>query len=161
MHYVAARSVGCQRSALHASVEVNRIVVPAKDQRATAELLAYILGLEVQDEEPGRFVRVRAGNELTLDFSEPKVCGIFQCAFLLSAAEFDSALARMRAGCINFYAAFDGKGRGELNRQHGGRGLYFTDPDNHLFELIEQPDNHIKAVAIKFLSERAGGASRG
>ncbi len=133
------------------AVEINHIVVPAIDQLATAEFLAHILGLEVQD---GRSVRSIDG--LTLDFIEPQSSAcVFQCAFLLSGAEFDATLARIRRAGIDFYATFDGKGRGELNRQHGARGIYFNDPDNHLFELIEQInasacDASIKAVAIKF-----------
>jgi len=148
MLHVPARSVGCQRSAVRITVEVNNIVVPASDYRATAELLACVLGLEVQDD--GRFVSVRSADGLALDFSEPQnsVC-VLQCAFLLSGAEFDAALERIRRAGIGFYATFDGKGRGELNLQHGARGIYFNDPDNHLFELIEQR-SRIKAVAIKF-----------
>ena len=148
MLHVPARSVGCQRSAVRITVEVNNIVVPASDYRATAELLACVLGLEVQDD--GRFVSVRSADVLALDFSEPQnsVC-VLQCAFLMSGAEFDAALVRIRRAGIDFYSSFDGKGRGELNRQHGGRGIYFNDPDNHLFELIEQR-SRIKAVAIKF-----------
>ena len=130
------------------TVEVNHIVIPASDYRATAELLACVLGLEVQDD--GRFVSVRSADVLALDFSEPQnsVC-VLQCAFLMSGAEFDAALERIRRAGIDFYSSFDGKGRGEWNLQHGGRGIYFNDPDNHLFELIEQRSS-IKAVAIKF-----------
>lgn len=133
------------------AVEVNHIVVPASDQLATAELLAHILGLEIQD---GHSVRSIDG--LTLDFVKPQSSAcVLQCAFLLNGAEFDMALARIRRAGIDFCARFDGKGRGELNLQHGARGLYFNDLDNHLFELIEQSDASacdmsIKAVAIKF-----------
>jgi catechol 2,3-dioxygenase-like lactoylglutathione lyase family enzyme len=151
MHQVVARCAGRQRPAVRIAVEVNHIVVPAKDQLATAELLACVLGLEGEN---GRSVRSADG--LVLEFSEPQssVC-VLQCAFLLGGAEFDAALVRIRRAGIDFYSAFDGKGRGELNRQHGTRGIYFNDPDNHLFELIEQaeasaPDDRIKAVAIKF-----------
>ena len=126
------------------AVEVDHIVVPARDPRATAELLAYILGLEVQ----GGAI-VRSGDGLALDVSESRHCYAFQCAFLLSGAEFDAALVRIRRARIDFYATFDGKGPGELNLQHGARGLYFNDSDNHLFELIEHR-SPIKAVAIKF-----------
>ena len=148
MHPVATRCVGGQRPTVTIAVEVDHIVVPANNQRATAELLACVLGLEVQDD--GRFVSVRSADGLALDFSEPQNSRcVLQCAFFLSGADFDAALARIRSAGIDFYASFDGKGRGELNLQLGGRGLYFNDPDNHLFELIEQR-SPIKAVAIKF-----------
>ena len=153
MHPVATRCVGNQIPAVKIAVEINHIVVPARDPRATAELLACILGLEVQH---GRFVSVRSADGLALDFSEPQSSAcVLQCAFLLSGAEFAAALVRIRRAGIDFYATFDGKGRAELNQQHGGRGIYFNDPDNHLFELIERAESsaaesRIRAVAIKF-----------
>lgn len=145
----------CRRSetAWNVAVEVNHIVIPAEDTRATAGLLAHVLGLEVEADS-GEFVRIRTIDGLTIDFSEPKSCWAFQCAFLVSDAEFDAALSRINSGTINFYSAFDGTGRGEINHLHGGRCIYFDDAGGHLFELIEQPaasvtESRIKAVAIK------------
>ena len=145
----------CRRSktALRVVVEVNHIVIPARNKHATAELLAAILGVDVEGDSD-RFVRIRATNGLTVDFSDARAAEAFQCAFLVSREKFDAALSRIYRAAINFYAAFDRKGRGEINRIHGGRGIYFDDPDGHLFELIEQLDTsaydrRIKAVAIK------------
>jgi len=82
----------CRRSetAWNVAVEVNHIVIPAEDTRATAGLLAHVLGLEVEADS-GEFVRIRTIDGLTIDFSEPKSCWAFQCAFLVSDAEFDAA----------------------------------------------------------------------
>jgi catechol 2,3-dioxygenase-like lactoylglutathione lyase family enzyme len=157
----------CRQSetALSIAVEVNHIVIPAKDKRATAELLAYVLGLQVEgcfDE----FVRIRGSNGLTLDFSESNACWAFQCAFLVSDAEFDAAVSRINRGTINFYAEFDRTGFREINWRDGSRCIYFDDPEGHLFELIEQldasaPDSRIRAVAIKLRPhERSTGSSR-
>jgi catechol 2,3-dioxygenase-like lactoylglutathione lyase family enzyme len=156
MHPVATRSVDCRRPALNIAVEVNHIVVPAGDKRASAELLARILGLEVEA-EPGQLVRVRAGNGLTLDFSGPEACWAFQCAILLGRDEFDAALARISRGAINFYASCDRTGRGEVCCEDGARRIYFDDLNGHLFELIENLDPYanescVKAVAIKLPS---------
>ena|ERR1700722_15192704 len=157
----------CRRSeaALNMAVEVNHIVIPAKDKRATAELLAYILGLEVEG-CVGEFVRIRGDNGLTLDFSESNACWAFQCAFLVNDEEFDAAFSRINREVINFYAEFDRTGFGETNWRDGSRCLYFDDPDEHLFELIEQldasaTDSCLKAVAIKLNPyERSTGSSR-
>jgi hypothetical protein len=158
----------CRRSqtAWKVTVEVNQIVVPAKDKLATAGLLADVLGLEAEAGS-GESVRIRGSNGLTIDFSGTKPCWAFQCAFLVSAAEFDTALSRISRGAINFYSSFDGSGRGQINRsESGGRRIYFDDHDGHLFELIEQLDasaaqNRIMAVAIKLTGyERSTGSSR-
>src|ERR1700730_10885625 len=97
----------CRRSetALDVAVEVNHIEIPAKDKRATAELLAYVLGLEVEGCF-GESVRIRRSNGLTLEFSECNACWAFQCAFLLSDTEFDAALARINSGSLTFYREF-------------------------------------------------------
>jgi catechol 2,3-dioxygenase-like lactoylglutathione lyase family enzyme len=139
---------------MNLAVEVNHIVVPAKDKWASARLLADILGLEAECES-GDFVRVRASNGLTLDFSEPKDFWSVQCALVVGENEFDAACSRLKRATVRFYAELDGTGCGEINRRHGRRGIYFDDPNGHLFELIEQPDSSasgscIKAVAIKW-----------
>lgn len=157
----------CRRSEteLNIAVEVNHIVIPAKDKRATAELLAYVLGLEVE----GRFdesVCILRSNGLTLEFSECNACWAFQCAFLLSDVEFDAALSRIDSGAINFYAEIDRTGFAKINRRYGSRCIYFDDPNGHLFELIEQldssaTDNRLRALAIKLSPhERSTGSSR-
>src|ERR1700722_2618758 len=156
----------CRRSetALDVAVEVNHIVIPAKDKRATAKLLAYVLGLEVEGCF-GEIVRIRGSNGLTLDFCGSNSCWAFQCAFLASDAEFDAALSRIDRD-IYFYAESDRTGFGKINSRDGSRCIYFEDPEGHLFELIEQPDasatdNCLKAVAIKLRPyERSTGSSR-
>jgi len=117
----------------------------------------------------GPFVRVRAssenGNGLTLDFSDDKDCRLLQCAFLVSVAEFDVALSRIKREAIKFYSKFDGTEACQINRLHGGRGVYFDDSSGHLFELIEQSDgtaadSRIKAVAIKVTRKESRSCHR-
>jgi catechol 2,3-dioxygenase-like lactoylglutathione lyase family enzyme len=51
---------------------------------------------------------------------------------------FDRALERIRADGIPYWAG-PGHTPGEINTNHGGRGVYFDDPSGHHFELITQP----------------------
>ncbi|HEV8028036.1 MAG TPA: VOC family protein [Stellaceae bacterium] len=119
-------------------VALNHIIVHAKDRWASARFLAGILGLAAGPAW-GPFVPVRTANGVTLDFADARDFRPQHCAFLVSEEEFDAALARIKAAGVGFYASFDGTGRGEINRLYGGRGVYFDDPDGHLFELITQP----------------------
>jgi catechol 2,3-dioxygenase-like lactoylglutathione lyase family enzyme len=57
---------------------------------------------------------------------------------LVSDDVFDRALERIKAGNVPFWAG-PGHTRGEINHNHGGRGVYFDDPSGHHFELITAP----------------------
>jgi catechol 2,3-dioxygenase-like lactoylglutathione lyase family enzyme len=120
------------------TIELNHIIVPAKDPKASATFLAGILGVKVAPEW-GHFVPVRTGNGVTLDFAEDDDFRPQHCAFLVSEAEFDAGLARLKKSGAAFYANRRREGRGEINHLYGGRGVYFDDPSGHLFELITRP----------------------
>ncbi len=120
------------------TVELNHIIVPAKDPRASAKFLASILGVKVEPDW-GHFVPVKTQNGVTLDFEKAKDFPPHHCAFLVSEAEFDAALARLKKSGAAFYANYRREGRGEINHLYGGRGVYFDDPNRHLFELITRP----------------------
>jgi catechol 2,3-dioxygenase-like lactoylglutathione lyase family enzyme len=122
------------------SADLNHMIIPAQDRRTAAKFLADVLGLKV-GKDWGSFVPLNTGNGVTLDFADAGERPIrpMHCAFLVSDAEFDAALARVKAADIKFYAEFDGAGGGEINHLYGGRGFYFYDSNGHLFELITKP----------------------
>ena len=117
------------------AVELNHTIIPARDKRASAKFLADILNLEAGPEW-GHFVPVRTANGVTLDFDEREDFRPQHFAFLVSEAEFDTALARIRAGDLRHYATPRRERPGD---RYGGRGVYFDDPNGHLMELITQP----------------------
>ena len=53
--------------------------------------------------------------------------------------EFDGALARVRERTQEIWADPAKQQPGRINHHFGGRGVYFDDPDGHLFELITKP----------------------
>jgi catechol 2,3-dioxygenase-like lactoylglutathione lyase family enzyme len=120
------------------SVDLNHIIIRAKDRRAAARFLGDILGIE-PGPEWGHFVPLQTANGVTLDFSDAEDVRSQHCAFLVAEAEFDAALARIKRAHVAFFAEFDGAGPGEINHHYGGRGVYFRDPNGHLFELITRP----------------------
>jgi len=120
------------------SVDLNHIIVHARDKWASARFLAGILGLKAGPLW-AHFVPLRTANGVTIDFADSKTIRPQHCAFLVGEVEFDAALARLKASGATFYAEFDGTGVGEINRLYGGRGVYFNDPDGHVFELITRP----------------------
>ncbi len=120
------------------SVDLNRIIVYVRDKWPSAKFLARILGLEVGPHW-AHFVPIRTANGVTIDFAEAANVRPQHCAFLVSEAEFDAALARIKNSGAKFYAEFDGTGPGEINRFYGGRGVYFNNANGHLFELMTRP----------------------
>ena len=120
------------------TIELNHTIIPAKDKWASAKFLADILNLEAGPEW-GHFVPVKTGNGVTLDFSDSEGFRPQHYAFLVSDAEFDAAFARIRAQGVRYYADPRRAKPGEINHLHGGRGVYFDDPNGHLLELITRP----------------------
>jgi len=120
------------------SVELNHIIIPARDPKASAKFLALILNVKVEPDWGG-FVPVRTRNGVTLDFDKATEFREHHCAFLVSEAEFDAALARLKKAGAAIYGNYRRERRGEINLLYGGRGVYFDDPSGHLFELITRP----------------------
>ena len=60
-------------------------------------------------------------------------------AFLVSEAEFGEIFGRIQGAGQDYWADPGLKRKGQINRNDGGRGLYFKDPDGHLLEIITRP----------------------
>ena len=107
------------------SVELNHTIIPARDKWESAKFLADILNLEAGPEW-GHFVPVRTSNGLTLDFSNAAEVRPQHYAFLVGEAEFDTALARIRAAGIRHYANFRRELPGEITTSMAGAGSIST-----------------------------------
>lgn len=121
-------------------IELNHTIVAAQDKRVAAEFLAEILGLEV-GAPFGPFLPVETSNSVTLDFMDraPDEITSQHYAFLVSEEEFDAILGRIQQGGITYYADPGHREAGRINRNDGGRGAYFEDPNGHNLEIITRP----------------------
>ena len=121
------------------SVQLNHTIVWCRDKQKSATFLTEILGLP----SPTRFgpmLVVQLNNSVSLDFYENdgEICSQHY-AFLIGEDDFDQVFARIRGRGLQHWAD-PGKHRtGEINRNDGGRGVYFEDPDGHLLEVITRP----------------------
>ena len=122
------------------SVELNHTIVHARDNRESAQFLAHILGLEAGPAW-GPFVPVATANGVTLDFATvpAESIAVQHYAFLVSEDEFDAAFERIQQEQIDYFADPYMKMPGEINHNHGGRGVYFFDPAGHGMEIITRP----------------------
>jgi len=120
-------------------IELNHTIVPARDAHASAKFLTDILGL-VPPKRFGPFWAVALDNGATLDFQDSnEAMPIEHYAFLVSEAEFDAIFERIRARNLTYWADPMHSRPFEINRNDGGRGLYWNDPNGHYLEIITRP----------------------
>jgi extradiol dioxygenase family protein len=121
------------------AIQFNHTIVPARDALAAATFLAEILGRDAPARF-GPFWTVSLDNGVTLDFQDSdEAMPIEHYAFLVSEAEFDAIFARIRARNLPYWADPFHARAGEINRNDGGRGLYWNDPSGHYLEIITRP----------------------
>ena len=121
------------------TIQLNHTIVYARDARASADFLAGLFGLP--DPEPfGPFQAVAVGNGVTLDYCDADgEIAPQHYAFLVSEPEFDAIFGRMQARGLDYWAGPGRRRKGSINRNDGGRGVYFEDPSGHLLEIITRP----------------------
>lgn len=121
------------------TIQLNHTIVWSRDKQASAAFLADILG-RPQPTRFGPFLVVELDNGVSLDFLEAdgEIRGQHY-AFLIGEAEFDEIYGRIRARGIAHWADPGRSRAGEINRNDGGRGVYFEHPDGHLLEVITRP----------------------
>jgi catechol 2,3-dioxygenase-like lactoylglutathione lyase family enzyme len=121
------------------AVHLNHTILYARDSRASAVFLAEILGLPAPVHW-GPFEVVATENGANLDYLDAEGDITSQhYAFLVSEPEFDGIFGRIKDRKLSYWADPGQSNEREINRHDGGRGLYFEDPNGHLFEIITRP----------------------
>src|SRR5882757_6749263 len=120
------------------TIVLNHTIVPARDKTAAARFFAEIFGLTC--EPVNYFAPVRLNDQMTLLFSDESTeHESHHYAFHVSDAEFNAIFDRVRATGLSYGSDPSHPDNGKLNAWGGGRGVYFTDPDGHLLELMTVP----------------------
>lgn len=117
----------------------NHTIIAAKDRNESARFFRELLELS---EAPswGPFTNIQLTDGVLLQFAEPPVDIQMQhYAFLLDDGLFDRAYRRLCDRDIEHWADPQMRRPGEINNEHGGRGVYFKDPAGHAIELITRP----------------------
>ena len=118
-------------------ITLNHTIVPAKDKESSAQWFADIMGLKYEGLH-GHFAPVRINDSLTLDYDNREGdVPSHHYAFHVSEEDFDAIFGRLRAkGVVYGSGPRDKVNDGDINHRKGGRGVYFTDPDGHVMELM-------------------------
>ncbi|HTD49418.1 MAG TPA: VOC family protein [Acidimicrobiia bacterium] len=121
------------------SVSLNHTIVWCRDQQVSATFLAEMLGRPAPVRF-GPFLVVEVDNDVSLDFHETDgEIASQHYAFLIDETDFDTIYGRIVARDLDHWADPARSRPRKINHNHGGRGVYFPDPDGHLLEVITRP----------------------
>ena len=119
------------------TITLNHTIVFVKDKKQSAKFLTDLFALPPA--KPfGPFLAVQVG-DVTLDYDEVDEVAMGHYAFLVSEAEFDTILGRIRERKLPYWADPFKSKPNVINRHDGGRGVYFDDPSGHKLEIITRP----------------------
>lgn len=119
------------------AIELDHILVPSRDRLASAKLLAHLLGVPWSPTGIGPFAPVYVSDGLTFDFdqwSEP--FPLIHYCFRVGEDEFDAIVQRIRAAGIAYRSAVHGPVDHQIDTAHGGRIVYWNEPDGHQWEML-------------------------
>jgi catechol 2,3-dioxygenase-like lactoylglutathione lyase family enzyme len=121
------------------SVQLNHTIVWCRDQQRSARFLSELLGRPTPTRF-GPFLVVELDNGASLDFHDTGAEIARQhYAFLVGEGDFDAIFGRIRERGLEYWADPARTQYGEINRNDGGRGVYFEDPDGHFLEILTRP----------------------
>jgi hypothetical protein len=119
------------------TVQLDHLLVPSRNKVASAKLLAELLGVAWSETGVGPFAPVFVNDGLTLDFdqwSDP--FPLIHYCFRVTENEFDAILARIKAAKIPYRSNVHGPVDSRVDRLHGGRIVYWNEPDGHQWEML-------------------------
>jgi len=123
------------------SISFNHTIVASRDKRESAEFLAELFGLP-SPKPMGRFMAVELEHGATLDYAdvgEGEEVRRQHYAFLVSDDDFDAIYGKIQSRGLLHWADPRQARPGEINHNHGGRGVYFLDPAGHAMEILTRP----------------------
>jgi hypothetical protein len=112
-------------------------MVPSRDKTASARLLAELLGVPWSETGIGPFAPVYVNDGLTLDFDQwtDPLPRIHYC-FRVDPNDFDAILQRIAAAGIPYRSKVHGPVDFRVDTNHGGRIVYWNEPDGHQWEML-------------------------
>ena len=123
------------------TINFNHTIVAARDKRESAEFLAELFGLP-SPTPFGRFMVVALEHGVNLDYAdvpEGEEIRRQHYAFLVSEEDFDAIYGKIKSRGLQHWADPGAQRPGEINHNHGGRGVYFPDPSGHGMEILTRP----------------------
>ena len=122
---------------LHMAIELDHVIVSARDQRTSARRLGELLGVPWAERGIGPFSPVYVNDGLTLDFiDDDSQFPVQHLCFRVDGPTFDAILSRLESAGIPYRSNVQGPQDMQVNTSHGGRIVYWNDPDGHQWEML-------------------------
>jgi len=119
------------------AIELDHVIVSARDQRASARRLAELLDVRWAVSGVGPFSPVYVNDGLTLDFiDDDGPFPIQHFCFRVDDKTFDAILDRLKAAGISYRSSVRGPQDMQVNTDYGGRLVYWNEPDGHQWEIL-------------------------
>jgi len=127
------------------SVELNHLIILAKDKQKTAGFLTQLLDLPdatpADGPIPDFFLCISFKNNVTILIAEATEHPIGHYAFKVSQEAFAQIVQRLKNRNIVYWADPRMQRKSECYLQDGKKGLYVIDPSGHGIEILTELDN--------------------
>lgn len=121
------------------TIHLDHLMVSSKNRVASARFLAELLGVPWAESGVGPFSPVYVNNGLTLDFDEmTEPFPVQHFCFRVTPVEFDAILGRIQAAKVPYRSNPHGPVDSKINTEHGGRIVYWSEPDGHVWEMLTE-----------------------
>lgn len=119
------------------AIALDHLIVPARDRKWSAQFLAGLLGVPWAESGVAPFSEVYVSDGLTLDFDQhAEPFPVLHYCFRVDDAKFDEILGRLDAAGIRYRSTPGGDADMRINTHHGGRLVYWSEPDGHVWEAL-------------------------
>lgn len=119
------------------AITIDHVLLSAHDHEESARQFARIMGLTYAG--PDRhFAPVRVNDTFSVVFMRAEAFTATHLGFYIGEAEFATILANLQALGLPYGNSPRDATNGRTDHPFGGQGLFFTDANGHLFEVMTQ-----------------------
>jgi catechol 2,3-dioxygenase-like lactoylglutathione lyase family enzyme len=122
------------------NVELNHLIILAREKQQTAHFLTSLLGLPdatpADGPVPGFFLCIELKNAITLLIAQANEHSIGHYAFKVPESTFEQVVQRLKENNIDHWADPRMQRPGECYEENGNKGFYVIDPSGHGIEIL-------------------------
>ncbi len=118
-------------------IALHSITIPCADKVIATHFYSRIFGFPTIGKH-GKTIRIQVNETSFIDFKANESFNVEQYSFKVDEKLFDAILNNIKKEKLLFGSDLDELENKQLNSWHGGRGLFFRDPNGHIIELLTQ-----------------------